>query len=65
MFIILAAVLLVIGVLVALRGRTTLKAGRSGHGWTMMGIGLLLIVSAALMLWGVFAFYSQPCAQCM
>ena len=65
MFIILAALLLVIGLFVALGGRASLKVGRSGQGWTMTGIGLLLIASGAVMLWGVFAFYSQPCPGCM
>jgi hypothetical protein len=65
MFIILAALLLAIGIFVALRGRAALPAGRTGYGWTMVSVGLLLVALAALMLWAVFAFYSQPCLGCM
>jgi hypothetical protein len=65
MFIILAALLLVIGIVVALRGRAALRAGRTGYGWTIVSVGLMLVAVAALMLWAVFAFYSQPCVGCM
>jgi hypothetical protein len=65
MLIILAAVILIVGIVLAFGGRKALKAGRSNGGWVRLILGSLLTVAAALMVWAVFAFYSQPCAQCM
>jgi hypothetical protein len=65
MLIILAAVLLIVGLVLAFGGRKALKAGRTNGGWVLVIVGSLLTVAAALMVWAVFAFHSQPCAQCM
>ena len=65
MLIILAGALLIVGLFIAFRASKALRARRSSGGWIMATIALLLIVTAAMMLWAVFAFYAQPCAQCM
>jgi hypothetical protein len=65
MFIILAGFLLIMGLFVALRGRKALKKSRSDWGYMMAIIGLMLIVSAALLLWAVSALHPQSCTQCL
>jgi hypothetical protein len=65
MFIFLDGLLLIVGLFTVSLARKALKAGQSGAGWIMAAMGSLLIVAAALMMWALFAFYSQPCSHCM